>query len=564
MPLGNLKSMKSWLSEKQHKRVALIMALAIITFNIQVAVASTQGHQNDVKSTVSGAVTVSSKVVIKGNAVVGETLSVSVDKSITGSVRFQWSRNQTQIRGATKSTYKLTSTDVGKRITVEITTTRGAVYLSKSVLILDTFKTIPAPTISGESRVGSTLVASAGVWVPSPDKVKFQWFAAGSPIAGADKSSFQVTMSQLGKSLKVTVTGEKSGFDSDSNSARVPGVPLGPSQLATNQVLNQGQYLNSPNGQFKLIMQADGNCVEYDSAGKVLWSLNASGSNRLIMQDDGNLVFRRSDGSAIWDSKTYQSGANNYAVIQDDGNFVVKLSNGTPQWTRFVSLSGVVLPTGGTQQMSDASLTSTQYGTYAYNRTLWVVCYKYGQNVQGVGGWSNLWHQVVDGSFIGDSDFKTGVNGPMAGEPACAGTGAPGVNGWAYPILPHATLTTYAGHGGDDFPVGVGTPVYSMGAGPVSLNTYAVTSSWCPVSSALGGQQTDLQVTTVRDGYTYVVTYAHLNSFAVSSGQVVQAGQLIGYSGSKGCATGPHLHVDMKRNGVSNVIFPRNIFGTSY
>ena len=44
--------------------------------------------------------------------------------------------------------------------------------------------------------------------------------------------------------------------------------------------------------------------------------------------------------------------------------------------------------------------------------------------------------------------------------------------------------------------------------------------------------------------------YAHLSSFAVAKGDRVAAGQRIGFSGTTGNSTGPHLHFELHRNGV--------------
>jgi hypothetical protein len=49
----------------------------------------------------------------------------------------------------------------------------------------------------------------------------------------------------------------------------------------------------------------------------------------------------------------------------------------------------------------------------------------------------------------------------------------------------------------------------------------------------------------------YKVYAAHLDSIAISSGQTVRCGQIIGYSGSTGNSTGPHLHVEVRRNAGS-------------
>ena len=48
----------------------------------------------------------------------------------------------------------------------------------------------------------------------------------------------------------------------------------------------------------------------------------------------------------------------------------------------------------------------------------------------------------------------------------------------------------------------------------------------------------------------YVVTYCHLSYIAVRKGDLVLAGDIIGYTGSTGRSTGPHLHISCKKNGI--------------
>ena len=44
--------------------------------------------------------------------------------------------------------------------------------------------------------------------------------------------------------------------------------------------------------------------------------------------------------------------------------------------------------------------------------------------------------------------------------------------------------------------------------------------------------------------------YAHMSSLAVKAGQTVSQGQVVGYCGSTGASTGPHLHFEVIKNGV--------------
>jgi murein DD-endopeptidase MepM/ murein hydrolase activator NlpD len=92
-------------------------------------------------------------------------------------------------------------------------------------------------------------------------------------------------------------------------------------------------------------------------------------------------------------------------------------------------------------------------------------------------------------------------------------------------------------HQGTDLMAGYGTPTYAVIGGSVSVS-----------SSANGGNQLYLNG---NDGNTYF--YAHLQSYAVTSGSVSQ-GQLVAYVGDTGNATGvPHLHFEIHLGGGSPI-----------
>ena len=54
----------------------------------------------------------------------------------------------------------------------------------------------------------------------------------------------------------------------------------------------------------------------------------------------------------------------------------------------------------------------------------------------------------------------------------------------------------------------------------------------------------------VKHDETYTTLYAHLNSFTVELGQQIEQGQVLGLSGFTGRSTGPHLHFEIRRDGI--------------
>lgn len=100
----------------------------------------------------------------------------------------------------------------------------------------------------------------------------------------------------------------------------------------------------------------------------------------------------------------------------------------------------------------------------------------------------------------------------------------------------HPVLDRYRAHLGTDFGANRGTPVKATGAGTVVF------------AGRDGGYGNLIRI---RHPGGYQTRYAHLNGFAkgVRSGTKVQQGQVIGYVGSTGLATGPHLHYEFRKNG---------------
>ena len=66
----------------------------------------------------------------------------------------------------------------------------------------------------------------------------------------------------------------------------------------------------------------------------------------------------------------------------------------------------------------------------------------------------------------------------------------------------------------------------------------------------------------INHGYGQITRYAHMSNVTVTVGQYVKQGQVIGYSGSSGNSTGPHLHFEIRIDGAIKA--PENYIGKVY
>jgi murein DD-endopeptidase MepM/ murein hydrolase activator NlpD len=106
-----------------------------------------------------------------------------------------------------------------------------------------------------------------------------------------------------------------------------------------------------------------------------------------------------------------------------------------------------------------------------------------------------------------------------------------------WPIQGQVSQEFHSGHEGMDIFNTINTPIYAAQAGKV-------------ISAGFnnGGYG---NFTIIDHGGQFSTAYAHQNSIAVKVGDVVAQGQLIGYEGTTGHSTGPHLHFETRVNGVA-------------
>jgi hypothetical protein len=104
-------------------------------------------------------------------------------------------------------------------------------------------------------------------------------------------------------------------------------------RLNPGDTLQVDESLESPNGQFSLRLQEDGNLVLYSQDSQPLWASGTDGQDvsTATMQDDGNLVLYSSGGDAVWAANTFGNDRA-YLVLQDDGNLVIYSAAGAPLW----------------------------------------------------------------------------------------------------------------------------------------------------------------------------------------------------------------------------------------
>lgn len=101
----------------------------------------------------------------------------------------------------------------------------------------------------------------------------------------------------------------------------------------------------------------------------------------------------------------------------------------------------------------------------------------------------------------------------------------------------HPVLKRWRSHRGVDYAAPRGTPVKATSNGKVAFK------------GRKGGYG---KAIFLQHGKTYKTVYGHLNSYAkgIRKGSKIKQGQIIGYVGSTGLATGPHLHYELRVNGV--------------
>lgn len=151
------------------------------------------------------------------------------DTGVTGplpvTTSYQWLRNGVPIAGATRSTYALSSLDLGRSISVRVTSTKpaaGGVSYTPVVLFSTPRNysiTTPAASLTVPTlRVGQVLVPTDTVYTtvdgpldPSEVIRTYQWFRDGRAIVGGNAPTYTLAYADLGKKMSVRITVRRTG-----------------------------------------------------------------------------------------------------------------------------------------------------------------------------------------------------------------------------------------------------------------------------------------------------------------------------------------------------------------
>ena len=144
-----------------------------------------------------------------------------------------------------------------------------------------------------------------------------------------------------------------------------------------------------------------------------------------------------------------------------------------------------------------------------------ITLYKFGND-------KNYGYFDVNGKSVEKALMKTPINGARLSSP--------------FGLRKHPILGYNKMHKGTDFAAPSGTPIMASGSGTI------VIAKWC------GGGGNCIKI---KHNSTYQTVYAHMKNFAkgMRVGKKVRQGEIIGYVGSTGMSTGPHLHYEVIVNG---------------
>ena len=231
-----------------------------------------------------------------------------------------------------------------------------------------------------------------------------------------------------------------------------------------------------------------------------------------------------------------------------------------------VAATGTVV-TGGTalNARSGPSASSPRTRTIPNGATVSIVCRIAGQFVSGTVTNTGFWDRLTDNSYVSDAYIRRGGTVPKCTSttPVPAATGA-----WMLPVTA-GLISDYRTrqrptHDGVDLAAARNTPIRSASSGTVIRVVCNVSKGSCDVDGNRTISGCGWYVEVLHAG-NIVTRYCHMvRRPSVRLGQTVARGTILGYVGSSGASSGPHLHFEVhvgtpatRANAISPITFLR-------
>jgi murein DD-endopeptidase MepM/ murein hydrolase activator NlpD len=208
--------------------------------------------------------------------------------------------------------------------------------------------------------------------------------------------------------------------------------------------------------------------------------------------------------------------------------------------------------TGGTplNMRSGASSANARTGTIANGSRVAIVCQVVGEHVSGTVRATRVWDRLTNNSFVSDAYivrayFKIPVCSTRATFVEPPATPGP----WMLPVVARIVSGYRTGdrpsHDGVDLGAARNTPIHAVAAGRVIRVVCNVSTNNCDVDGnrSLSGCGWYAEI---QHAGGWVTRYCHMvRRPSVAVGQTVTEGQVIGYVGTSGSSSGPHLHFEV-------------------
>jgi murein DD-endopeptidase MepM/ murein hydrolase activator NlpD len=208
--------------------------------------------------------------------------------------------------------------------------------------------------------------------------------------------------------------------------------------------------------------------------------------------------------------------------------------------------------TGGTalNMRSGASSANTRIGTIANGSRVAIACQVVGEQVSGTVRATRVWDRLTNNSFVSDAYIvRASSKIPVCSTPATF-VEPPATSGpWMLPVVARIVSGFRTGdrpsHDGVDLGAARYTPIHAVAAGRVIRVVCNVSTNNCDVDGnrTLSGCGWYAEI---QHAGGWVTRYCHMvRRPSVTVGQTVTEGQVIGYVGTSGSSSGPHLHFEV-------------------